>query len=252
MCGCQHRGLSLNTNHISSENVRSPQQRFITRRRLFVLPMVGLAFAAFMISPFSARILATPEPKSPADFLFIADGDAGQCYRMAVDRWKAGQVTGILLWTPERQRVVLLGAELPLEQRARNKLLKDGVASESIQLIPGVSKSHWDTARLLNEWLKEHRDKRVRLLCNLFSGQRWHFILDQTLDISVRSLVTVEGAADPRYDGSNWWRQRTGIKSYFSSLFELAYARCRGEDEMPDVDWSPERFESSLLEPRHR
>jgi hypothetical protein len=219
----------------------------VPRRRLGAVIVVALALASFGIWQFSTKILVAETPTSTANFVFIADLGCTQCYEAAADQAKSPAVAGVLLHANEPRRLVAVGAMPPFEVLARQKLLNIGVAPESIAVIKGVPRSDWETARLLNDWLMEHPGKRVRILCDRFTSQRWSFIINRTLAASTRTETTIEGIVDPRYDETNWWRNRTGIKTYFHCLFRIAYARFHGEDPIVDVDWSPEKYEALVV-----
>jgi|GEM_PF-2827153 len=248
------RSLSVSqatpANERDSKSVADEGRRRLWRYRIGFALVLILLVVLFGISPYSALILVVKPVSSRSDAVFVSNPDCGQCYRTVVDRWKSHETNRVLLWMDEHRRLVLLGAVVPIEERARQKLERDGVAPDAIKLLPGESRCEWDTARILVAWLKENRDKRVRVFCNLLDSRRWTMIFDRVVDDSSRSRVTVEGVTDPRYDETNWWRDRTGIKTYFFSLFRLSYAYWRGEDQMPDVDWSPDAFESTVLESR--
>ncbi len=212
---------------------------------MLVLMVVAVLFGR---SRYSAQILMVKPSHSAADAVFVVDFESGQCYRAAVDSVRSGAIDTVLLCAETPRRLVSIGAIPSIEELGRQKLLNDGIAPDAIQLIQGVSRTDWETARLLDVWLNEHPAKQLRVLCDSFSGRRWSWICDRTLAKPNRSRVEIEGITDPRFDETNWWRRRLGVKVYFCSLFRLAYARWHGEDVVPDVDWSADKYESTALQ----
>jgi len=216
-------------------------------RFLGIILVLVISVVSFGMSPLSAMIVVVQSKPCNAEFVCIADVDCGQCYRVAAERSKQHAIQGILLCTNESQRIVLMGAIPAFEELGRQKLVNDGVASTAIEILPGECRNDWDQGRRINRWLEENPNKRVCLLCDLFASRRWSLILDHTLTATTRPRVTIEGVTDPRYNETTWWRRRMGIKSYFNSIVQLVYARCHGEDVIPVVDWSPEKYESAAL-----
>ena len=212
-----------------------------------ILFAVLVLISAFIVSPYSVTILVTPSNESEVDFVFIANTDSGPCSQRALDQWNKGAIDGVLLWTDQRKRLVLLGAVSPIQELVHRKLVAEGVPADVIQILPGERRSNWETARALKEWLTNHQEQRVSVICDLFSSRRWSLILDQILDDTTRARVIVDRATDPRFDVSNWWRNRIGIKTYFYCLFELVYAQLHGEDMPREQDWAPEKYESSVF-----
>ena len=222
------------------------QKRTRRRLRLFIVFMASAAIV-FLLIRFSGSLLVSESDIHHADFAILADSWSDRCLSSASERMKSGSVKGILLFSRERQRLELLGVISPGEELCRNKLIEQQVALEAIQSINGSSRSDWQTARLIDTWLDKHPGKRVIVLCERFSSRRWSYIFDRTIDGSNRSRLTTAGIADHRFDETNWWRSRSGIKSYFHNVFRVGYAWLHGEDSLPPIDWSPDKYESSLL-----
>lgn len=226
----------------------APRRTF--RRRLLLAISLMVAGVLFVISPFSAKLLQVAHQDSAFDFVMIGDLHCGQCYREAANLSKSAAAEGILLYAEPAKRLELLGAILPIDELGRRKLIADGVDERAIQVIDGTAQSDWQAGRLLDDWLRTHPDKRVIVLTNAFGSGRWSIILDRTVASSLRPRVFVEAVQDPRYNSTNWWSSRTGLKTFFNGLFRLAYATCAGEDQTVPIDWSAEKYESAALKQR--
>lgn len=234
--------------HVANAGPESPvlKMKNPPLRRRCVLLCVSLAGLCSLI-PFSGFILVASPLTMKPDFLLIADLSCGPCFRQAVTEWNDREIEGILLPAAEKKRLELMRAIPQRHELGRQKLLTDGVPPHAVSLTNGICRNDWDTARSIEVWLEQHPDKQVRLLCDRFSSRRWSFILDRCLTKSNRSRLSVNGVADPRFDESNWWRKRMGLKSYFHNLLRLGYAHIHGEDQLPLIDWDPEKYESIIV-----
>lgn len=231
-----------------SHSMTDPPARLQARRRIrFIIAFVVFAVILFALLRFSGSILVSESRVNHADFAIIADWSCDRCLSLVSDRIKSKALEGVLLFSSERQRLVLLGVIPPGEELCRERLIRDGVLPDAIHFVDGKSRSDWQAARLIGAWLDEHSGKRINVLCERFSSHRWSLIFDRTITPSNRSRLAIEAVADPRFDETNWWRSRSGIKSYFHNVFRVGYARLHGEDSVPAADWSPEKYESSLL-----
>jgi hypothetical protein len=231
-----------------SRSITDPPARLQARRQIrFIIVFVAFAVTLSTLLRCSGSVLVSESRVKQADFAIIADWSCDRCLSLVSGRIKSKALQGVLLFSPERQRLVLLGVIPPGEELCRERLIRDGVSPDAIHFVDGKSRSDWQAARLIGEWLDEHSGKRINVLCERFSSHRWSFIFDRTIAPSNRSRLAIEAVADPRFDETNWWRSRSGIKSYFHNIFRIGYARLHGEDSVLPTDWSPEKYESSLL-----
>ena len=58
--------------------------------------------------------------------------------------------------------------------------------------------------------------------------------------------IGVHALVDRRYDETNWWKSRCGVKSLMLGVIELAFAVCRGENYPNSGHWDPDRYERAL------
>ena len=131
-----------------------------------------------------------------------------------------------------------------------NADIREGIAADAIEIVEGACRNEWDVVRSLEVWLNVHPDQRVRLLCDSFSSRRWRLIVERTLAAPNLVRVDVEGIVDPRFDEANWWKSRTGLKEFLYNVFRQEYLRWHGEDRLPVIDWSADKYETAALEPR--
>jgi hypothetical protein len=100
--------------------------------------------------------------------------------------------------------------------------------------------------RELQDWLAEHPDVSVSLVCDGFQSGYWGRVLDRTLPEAQRGRVAVHPLRDRRYDETNWWRSRTGWKDYWSAVVNWGYLGACGEDRPVQPEWDPDAYERAL------
>ena len=223
---------------------------FYAQRLAAGVVVAFLCAAFFIMSRFSAAILIAPTPNLDANVLMLGSPRCGQCYPVVISRLKTGKVHRILFPAEERKRLEQIGVVPPIEELGKQKLLREGIAADAIDIIEGACQSEWDVVRSLDVWLNAHPDQRVRLLCDSFSSRRWRLIVERSLAAPNLARVEVEGIVDPRFNESNWWKSRTGLKGFLYNVFRQEYVRWHGEDRLPVIDWSADKYEPAALEPR--
>lgn len=236
--------MTLQKTSIRKSLGRAPR---LVRAFLAVIVFCVLMFF-FVASPYSTRLVAVEKSDQKSDFVMVSDTECGQCVKAAAELGINGNVEGILIYREEPTRLVVVGAVAPYEQLALQKFVEYGVDPNSVTTLPAACLSDWDVARRLNTWLQEHPSKRVRVLADQFSSRRIQMLIDRRVDASHRDQVTIEGVPDTRYDETNWWTRRSGIKSFLFNVCRIQYVWWIGEDVKTPVDWSADKYEAALLE----
>lgn len=192
-----------------------------------------------------AWCLIVDEPSSAANYVLVVDGD--RCFDVAAQRFREGSVEQVLVQESIPGRLARLGVLPTFEELSRRELAKRGVAADRIALVPGQPESRWEAARVLNAWLQNHPEARVAVLSSQFSSKLKSHVFDRELDHRTRTRLSIVAIRDRRFDESNWWRSKTGIKSFAGDLFSQCYAQLRGEEPKRHVQWDPEEYEEALF-----
>jgi len=74
----------------------------------------------------------------------------------------------------------------------------------------------------------------------------WRIVLDTVLQPDHAARVEILALPDRRYDETNWWYSRRGVKGLFYGYLTLAYAWFQGEDVPPRKLWDPDDYERML------
>ncbi len=133
----------------------------------------------------------------------------------------------------------------PRTQRERHFLETHAVPATVIQILPGETRNDWDRARILLDWMREHPEEHVALLCNRFGSRRLRIILDRVLGSDARRVHLV-ALADRRYDETNWWRSKDGVVAFWDGFSHLGYVSLAGEGDGPGPSWDADAWERSL------
>jgi hypothetical protein len=212
---------------------------------------VALWFAhSWLLSVGVARPLIADDPPADAQYLCLRGDEFGfdgeDCLDQAATWRRATPAGRILLLEPWPRRIVDIGILPSFEQTARRELGQRGVADDAVVLVRGRAKDEWEEARLLQTWLQERPEASIVVLCSRFqSGQR-RYVLDTVLAPADARRVAVRGLADPRYDETNWWKSRSGVKAVMFGWLRLIYAWGRGEDRDVPRRYTADEYQTLL------
>lgn len=193
-----------------------------------------------------AELLIVDQTPPTVDAVVILGGDGR--HPVAAIMLEGGTANSILLIEPPPTRLTELGIIEKRSEAARRKLVELGVAQDRIVVVQGNPEQDPRAFRILSDWLGQHPNTKVAVLCDRF-GSRWvRYTLDNVLDERDRRRVHVVALRDRRYDESNWWSRRTGWKVVFNAYFDLAYAVCCGEDEAQPPMLDADEFEREVVQ----
>ncbi len=198
-----------------------------------------------------ARALIVDHGQGRLDYVWIrtndtpfCDGD--RCYDHAARLYHEDTSRRILLMEPRASRLVEIGALPHFETVARSQLQARGVPDKAITAIDGEPATIWDEAHLVDAWMQEHPSAEVLLLCDRLESRHRRQVLDTVLEPDHAARLRVLALPDRRYDETNWWKTRRGVKSVFCGYVLLAYAWCQGEDAPEREYWGPDEYEWTL------
>jgi uncharacterized SAM-binding protein YcdF (DUF218 family) len=190
-----------------------------------------------------ASTLIAEDHTFSADHVLLLGGDGG--FDRAAEHCHAQPKGRILLVDGQPSRLVsygLLPANLTIQKR---ELLARGAPPRAIEVLPGLSRTSWEVARQVKDWLGERPEVRVVVLCRRFDSRRQRYIFRRTLGDDAERIGFVP-LADREYDETNWWQHKRGMLDLLNSSLGLGYTRVMGEDEEAPPLWSPDDYERSL------
>jgi hypothetical protein len=233
--------------------------RIAGRNRMWrcALALVILGLVVFGCRPmlrWSARPLIADESAPDAQFVWLGGSDSGvdgeDSCRQAAAWYHESAGRRILLTQPRSGRIVRVGILPSLETAARRELGQgeNAVPAEDIVLLPGDARDAWDHARLIQAWLQDHEQAKVVLYCNRFHGGLLRMVLNNVLGPADAGRVAVHGVDDPRYDETNWWKSRTGVKAWLFGWLELAYSWKVGEGRVHPTQLSADEYQAMVAQ----
>lgn len=232
----------------------SPQRRPWWRSRLLCAALVlvlACAFHASLLCGLASVLIVDDRPSHvdqaarPAGYVLVLDGD--RCYDRAAELYHQGAAEQLLLIDWHAGRLVRLGILPSRAAVGRRELLSRGVPNDKVTVVPGGAGQDWQAARRLESWLQGQPHARVTALCNRFDSRGKRRILAMVLGESLAGRLEVYALPDRRFDETNWWRSKTGVKGFFNSAFNLVYDGLRGESAVWGPEWDPDQYEKTLL-----
>jgi hypothetical protein len=185
------------------------------------------------------------DERAAADYVVLV-GRSDGCYDQAANLYHSGSVAGILLLEHHPERLERMGFLPTFTTLTQRELTSQGVPPSGITMIPGDTRTDWDRARCLRDWLQGHPGHGLLILCERFDGRRFRYILDRVLGAEDAGHVHLLALPRQPYDERDWWRNRLGIAHVFDCYVRLAYVQLWGEDRSEWREWNPEDFKKRL------
>jgi hypothetical protein len=209
-------------------------------RRSLRLALAGLLLAAAAgwclsgrILPQIARPLLAEEEIGRPDYLCIADDELDHVYDLAATIYRSSRCQ-VLLTPTRRRRLIDIGVREKPEVVAARALRSRGVPPEAIVILARGEGT-------VTTWIGRHPSARVVLLCKRFRSAERRKALDAALGPALAARVVVRGVRDRRYDETNWWRSRLGMK-------ELFYAYLGAGDAGTGDRYDADQYEKVFLQ----
>lgn len=145
-------------------------------------------------------------------FFQAPDGD--RCYEVAADLFRKNPSAQVLVVDLPPNRIKESGALPSFETISRRELGDRGVPGDSISILRSQWIDDWATAETLAVRLRERPESSVLLLCAEFHSARVRAVLDDVLDPAEAARVWVMPLPDRRFDQTNWWTSRCGVREF--------------------------------------
>ena len=138
------------------------------------------------------------------------DGD--RCYDVAGDLFRKNPSAQVLIVVHPPDRIVEAGALASFETISRRELGVRGVPGDSILILRSRWIDDWAAAEALAGRLRERPESSVLLLCAEFHSALVRAVLNDVLDPAAVKRVRVMPLSDRRFDQTNWWTSRCGVR----------------------------------------
>ncbi len=246
-CGLSMHDDAERSTAVGCENAKQ-SRRFLTRSRVaLLLLLLAVLFHAPALR-LAASAMVVDEPGAAADAVVVVNGD--RCVEVAADLVRQGRVRSVILIESYPRRLERYGILQLRVERTRSELLARGVPESAIVVLDGQTRDGWEAARRLGRWLDSNPDRRVTVLRERFQGRYQHRIIDAVLDESAAARVSYRGLRDRRFDETDWWQSRVGIKEFLGSALDLASAVMLGQRPPATDWWNPDDYERQLAATR--
>jgi hypothetical protein len=221
--------------------VSRPRRRWPRRLVVAAVVLIGLYLLRAPLLRGLASVLIVEDPGFSAEYLLVLSGDRVARRAAGIHAEHDGRIL-LVEWKPGRlESYGLIPSRLALNRR---ELEQHGVAPRAVGLLPGIARTDWDVARQVREWLPQHPDVRILVLCHRFDSRRMRSLFGRVLG-SDAERVGFEALPERDFDETNWWRHKEGLLDVLQSSLHLAYTEIAGEDELQE-DWDPDEYERSL------
>jgi hypothetical protein len=127
-------------------------------------------------------------------------------------------------------------------------LTRRGVPGDAIVTIPGVWLGAREESQRLGDWLRPRPEVQLVVMAERLNTARLRWILDHALEPELAARIAVEPLAQPKFDETNWWKSRDGIKAFMSSWLGWCYARTQNRPPEIAQPWDPQAYRRWLAE----
>lgn len=204
---------------------------------------VGMAAHAPLLRML-AEAMTVDDPLPTAAWVFVLRGD----YRFdrAAALYEAGGASGVLFIDPPPTRLVRCGVLSPKKEEFLREFGRRGIPRKSVIALPGNDRTPWQIAHSLESWLVENPDSQVLVLCERFTARDLRFVVWKLMQPNDARRVAFRALPDHRYDESNWWHNRAGVRALVGATCDLIYDFLRGEDAPNTSRFDPDEYEREL------
>lgn len=203
-------------------NVPKGSSKSSWRRRwtiVAILLLAAWAFHARLLRGF-AEGLIVDDRNEPASAVLILDGD--RQFDSAAQLYRAGAKT-VLVYRCRPDRLVRMGILLPGDELARRELLKRGVSNQDFEVLDCESSCRSRIAAALGQWLAEHPDQTVNVLCERFTSRTWQTVLRRAAEPALAGQVRIVALPNRQFDESNWWQSKPGTMAFLNNYISLGF-----------------------------
>jgi len=230
---------------------REPKGPVSPRRARWVLWLAaaGLVLAVAVVSHrailrAAANLLIVEIEQGFSDAVWLADGD--HRFQTAADLYQEDPRRVILIGRSFPDRLVELGILPPREEVARSRLEERGVPAGAIEFFGEKCRDIWETGRAFKGWMAAHPRSRILILCDRFRSRQTLLALEQVLDADEIARIGIRPLRGYRYDETNWWKVRSGVKGFVSAWLGLWCVWAFGEPPQRPEIWTVDEYEAEI------
>jgi uncharacterized SAM-binding protein YcdF (DUF218 family) len=179
-------------------------------------------------------------------YVLILPGDESRRSLTAAGLIRIGLAQDVLIPENPESADVKDGITLPTAQISRLILLHTGITDDHILLLPTQSRTTFDDARALAEFLRDQeplaeflRDQEpaVTVVTSAFHTRRTSFVFRKVFGTDAHRIRVVS-APNPGFGTSDWWFRREGLRLILTEYLKLAFYYVRYSDPLTHLTWA--------------
>jgi uncharacterized SAM-binding protein YcdF (DUF218 family) len=169
-----------------------------------------------------ARWLDVGQPPRQAECLMILGGDQNTRPFVAAALVKAGFARHVLVTPPKIESWPNEMTIPPTHEVNRRVLLKLGIPSRDITILPTTAETTYDEAQALADFLRDRPDVRVLVVTSDFHTRRSRWVFARALGGQSRQVSFVSAPSDD-FRPDCWWRDETGFVAITAEYLKLVF-----------------------------
>lgn len=167
--------------------------------------------------------------------VLILPGDETRRALTAAGLVRIGLAQKVLIPENPESADVKDGITLPTAQISRRILLHAGIADDDILLLPSQSRTTFDDARALADFVRD-REPRVTVVTSAFHTRRASFVFRKVFGPDA-GTIRVVSAPNPGFEATDWWQRREGLRLILTEYVKLAFYYARYTDPITHLAW---------------
>ena len=201
---------------------------FLLSVLIILILVLRLERTAFMEIP--VHILEKWEHLPPqSDALFILLGDTGPRALYASRLYKEKYAPLIAMGTIEKKSIAAFGLMPDETTVACTVLMRSGIPSECIHVIPVSVSSTFEEAVAARNWAEESGIASLIFVTSSYHSTRANWILKRVFDSS-NIHIAVAAVPVPDVDWNPWWTTENGMVTIFNEVAKYFYYRMTFRD----------------------
>jgi hypothetical protein len=196
------------------------------------------------------RVLASPLVADDAigqvDDVLVLNGE--RYYVTVSQLLRKGKARQVLLLSGSRTLLVETGILLPEFEKARRAISQQGVSPDVIRVLPSETENLWDIADTLSNWLTANPKNSVAIVINRLESGKAQLVLQSALSPKQKARVRMIAIRDSRFDETNWWTSRLGIKAVLENYLRLLHNQLVGRSRTQKFRWNRETLEQLVVQ----
>ena len=224
------------------------------KRKWTVVLVAGLAAVVLLchapVLRGLAGFLVADESAGPFEYVglfnFDHEPDGRYSCDAAAELYRSESVGGILLIDNRSDRLIETGGLPSFETLVCNTLEPQGVSLEAVKATRSDGFDDWAKARAIRAWLSDRPNATLLVFCDRFRSAHVRYAIDTIVDSSAAARVGVRGLPDRRYDETNWWTSRVGIKAFGFAWLRRIHGWFAGGEHPSPPSAGADAYESNL------